>query len=119
MGGHPPVLHPRVGPSSTAGRPVEVTIDRAQAYPRILDELLPAARHVLEKYANNPIESAHSRRKSRLRPRRGLPQLRCARVISAGHAFTHNLRCGHDELGVEQPPTPRVATAFTELAPAI
>ena len=35
--------------------PAEVTTDRAQAYPRVPDELLPAACHVLEKYANNPI----------------------------------------------------------------
>jgi transposase-like protein len=40
-----------------ASRPAEVTTDRAQAYPRVLDELLPAACHVLEQYANNPIES--------------------------------------------------------------
>ena len=37
--------------------PTEVTTNRAQAYPQVLDELLPAARHVMEKYANNPIES--------------------------------------------------------------
>ncbi|MGB7799110.1 MAG: IS6 family transposase, partial [Pseudonocardiaceae bacterium] len=54
-----------------ASRPAEVTTDRAQAYPRVLDELLPAACHVLEKYANNPIESDHGRLKSRLRPMRG------------------------------------------------
>lgn len=48
---------------------------------------------------------------------RGLPRLRCARVISAGHAFTQNLRRGHDELGVEEPL--RVAAAFDELALAI
>jgi transposase-like protein len=38
-------------------RPSEVTTDRAPAYPRVLDELLPAACHVMEQYANNPIES--------------------------------------------------------------
>lgn len=72
--------------------PAEVTTDRAQAYPWILDELLPAACHVLEKYTSNPIESDHGRLKSRLWPMRGLTQLRCARVISAGHAFVRNLR---------------------------
>jgi IS6 family transposase len=46
----------------------------------------------MKKYANNPIESDHSRLKSRLRPMRGLKRLRCARVISAGHAFIQNLR---------------------------
>jgi IS6 family transposase len=96
-----------------------VTTDRAQAYPRALDELLPATCHVMTKYANNPIESDHSRLKSRLRPMRGLKRLRCARVISAGHAFIQNLRRGHYELGVEEPTTLRVATAFDELALAI
>ncbi|MGH3865293.1 MAG: IS6 family transposase [Pseudonocardiaceae bacterium] len=99
--------------------PAEVTTDRAQAYPRVLDELLPAACHVVEKYANNPIEADHGRLKSRLRPMRGLKQLRCAQVISAGHAFVQNLRRGHYELGVEEPTTLRVVAAFTELAVAI
>ncbi len=31
--------------------PAEVTTDRAPAYVRVLDELLPAACHVLEQYA--------------------------------------------------------------------
>jgi IS6 family transposase len=88
-------------------RPTEVTTDRAQAYPRALDDLLPAACHVMTKYANNP---------SRLRPMRGLKQLRCAQVISAGYAFVQNIRRGHYELGVEEPPTLRVAAAFDELA---
>jgi transposase-like protein len=34
--------------------PIEVTTDRAAAYPRVLDELLPGACHVTEQYANNP-----------------------------------------------------------------
>jgi len=34
-------------------RPIEVSTDRAPAYPRVLDELLPAACHVTEQYANN------------------------------------------------------------------
>jgi transposase, IS6 family len=37
-----------------APAPVEVTTDRAPAYLKVLDELLPAARHVTEQYANNP-----------------------------------------------------------------
>jgi transposase-like protein len=40
-------------------RPTEVTTDRAAAYPRMLDELLPAARYVTEQYANNPVEADH------------------------------------------------------------
>jgi transposase-like protein len=79
--------------------PTEVTTDRAAAYPRVLDELVPAACQVTEQYANNAIEADHGRLKSRLRPMRGLNQLRCARMISAGHAFIQNIRRGHDELG--------------------
>jgi transposase-like protein len=37
-------------------RPTEVSTDRAPAYPRVLDELLPSACHVVEQYANNPVE---------------------------------------------------------------
>jgi hypothetical protein len=50
---------------------------------------------------------------------RGLRQLRCARVISAGHAFIQNLRHGHYELGVEEGANLRVLTAFDELTLAI
>ena len=39
---------------SVARRPTEVTTDRAPAYPRVLDELVPEAWHVVEQYANNP-----------------------------------------------------------------
>jgi transposase, IS6 family len=100
-------------------RPTEVSTDRAPAYSRALDDLVAATCHVMKKYANNPIESDHSRFKSRLRPMRGLKRLRCARVISAGHAFVQNVRRGHYELGVEEPMTLRVAAAFDELALAI
>jgi transposase, IS6 family len=50
--------------------PVEVTTDRAPVYPRVLDDLLPGARHVLEQYANNVVEADHGRLKARLRPMR-------------------------------------------------
>ena len=36
-----------------APHPAEVTTDRAPAYLRVLDELLPAACHVIEQYTNN------------------------------------------------------------------
>ncbi len=100
-------------------RPSEVTTDRAPTYPRVLDELLPAAHHVTEQYANNPIEADHGRLKSRLRPMRGLKRLRSARMISIGHAFVQNLRRGHYELGVDTDPRHLLAAAFTELALAI
>jgi transposase-like protein len=100
-------------------QPSEVTTDRAPTYPRVLDELLPAARHVTEQYANNPIEADHGRLKSRPRPMRGLKRLHSARVISTGHAFVQNLRRGHYELGVDADPRHRLAAASTELALAI
>jgi transposase, IS6 family len=92
-----------------------VTTDRAPAYPRVLEELLPAAWHVTEQYANNPIEADHGRLKSRLRPMRGLKRLRSARVICAGYAFVQNFRRGHYELGLDVDPRHRIPHAFTEL----
>ena len=77
--------------------PTEVTTDRAAAYPRVLEELVPAACHVTERYANNAIEVDHAQLKSCLRSMRGLKQLRCARVICAEHAFVQNIRRGHYE----------------------
>jgi transposase, IS6 family len=99
--------------------PTEVTTDRAPAYPRVLDELLPSARHIVEQYANNPIEADHGRLKALLRPMRGLKRLHSARVISAGHAFIQNLRRGHYELGADVGPRYRLPAAFTELTLAI
>jgi IS6 family transposase len=56
----------RAGPA-----PVEVTTDRSPVYPRVIDEVAPAARHVTEQYTN-AIEADHGRLKARLRPMRGL-----------------------------------------------
>jgi IS6 family transposase len=50
--------------------PAEVTTDRAPAYPRVLDELIPSALHTVERHANNPVEADHGRLKARLRPMR-------------------------------------------------
>ena len=100
-------------------RPSEVSTDRAPTYPRVLDELVPSACHVIERYAHNPIEADHGRFKARLRPMRGLNRLRSARVISTGHAFVQNLRRGHYELGVDANPRNPLPAAFTELARAI
>ena len=99
--------------------PSEVTTDRAPAYPRVLDELLPGACHVVEQYTNNPVESDHGRLKTRLRPMRGLTRLGSVRVISTGHAFVQNLRRGHYELGMDSDPRHRLPAVFTELACAI
>ena len=43
-------------------------------YPAVLEELLPAAWHRTEQYANNRVECDHGRLKARLRPMRGLKQ---------------------------------------------
>jgi IS6 family transposase len=85
----------------------------------VVDELLPAACHVVEQYANNPVEADHGRLKARLRPMRGLKRLRSARVISVGHAFVQNLRRGHYELGIDLDPRHRLPATFAELALAI
>jgi IS1 family transposase len=47
-------------------RLVEVTTDKASAYLGVLEELLPAARHVTERYGNNRVEADHGRLKARL-----------------------------------------------------
>jgi transposase-like protein len=99
--------------------PSEVVTDKAPVYPRVLDELVPAAWHHVERYANNRIEADHGRLKHRLRPMRGLRTERTASVIIAGLAFMQNLRRGHYELATETPRPLRVAAAFRELAQAI
>jgi transposase-like protein len=105
--------------STTKVVPVEVVTDRAATYPVVLEELLPAAWHRTEQYANNRVECDHGRLKARLRPMRGLKQDRSARVFLAGHALVQNVRRGHYELAVEQPARRQLATAFEELALAI
>ncbi len=96
--------------------PVEVTTDRAPLYPRIVEDLEPAARHVTEQDPNNRIEADHGRLTARPRPIRGLKQVSSAKTIAAGHAFVHNLRRGHYELTADVPVHDRVRVAFVELA---
>jgi transposase-like protein len=57
---------------TTKCAPVGVVTDRAPVYAGVLEELLPAAWHRTDRYANNHIEADHGRLKSRLRPMRGL-----------------------------------------------
>jgi IS6 family transposase len=83
---------------TTKVAPVEVVTDQAATYPMVLEELLPAAWHRTEQYANNRVEADHGRLKARLRPMRGLKQDRNARIVIAGHAFIQNVRRGHYEL---------------------
>jgi transposase, IS6 family len=103
------VLAMKHGPS-----PVEIITDRAPVYPRVLKEIVPAAGHVLEQYANNVVEADHGRLKARLRPMRGLKRIRSLRTIAAGHALVQNLRRGHYELIVDLPIRDRTRSAFTE-----
>ncbi len=100
-------------------RPTEVVTDAAPTYPRVLDELVPAAWHHVEQYANNRIEADHGRLKHRLRSMRGLRTDRTAQVIIAGLALIQNLRRRHYENAIETPRPLPVAAAFTELAHAI
>jgi transposase-like protein len=99
--------------------PSEVVTDAAPIYPAVLEEVIPSARHHVERHANNPIEADHSQLKHRLRPMRGLRTDRTAQTIIAGHAFMQNLRRGHYELAVEAPGPQRLAVTFAELARAI
>ena len=96
--------------------PVEVTTDRASVYPRVLDELVPSALHVVEQYANNPIEADHGRLKARLRPMRGLKRHRSARILATGHAFVQNLRRGHYDITADVAAHQERRVAFDELA---
>jgi IS6 family transposase len=96
-----------------------VTTDRAPAYPRVLDELIPSALHTVEQYANNPVEADHGRLKARLRPMRGLKRHRSARILSAGHAFIQNLRRGHYDIATDVPARHRLRKIFDEFALSI
>jgi transposase, IS6 family len=104
---------------TTKVMPAEVVTDRAPTYPLVIEELLPAAWHHTDRYANNQLEADHGRLKARLRLMRGLKQDHSARIMIAGHAFIQNLRRGHYELAVEEQMNRRLTTAFNELALAI
>jgi transposase-like protein len=69
---------------TTKVTPAEVTTDTAPIYPAVLEELLPAAWHRIDRYANHRVECGHARLKARLRPMRGLKQDRSARVVMVG-----------------------------------
>jgi len=51
--------------ATTKVPPVEVVTDRAATYPIVLEDLLPAAWHCTEQYADNGIECDHGRLKAR------------------------------------------------------
>jgi transposase-like protein len=105
--------------NTTGVTPSEVITDRAPTYPRVLDQLWPAAWHHVERYANNRVEADHAQLKRRLRVMRGIKTHRGLQMVAAGHAFVQNLRRGHYEVAVDEHPGHRLAVAFTELASAI
>jgi transposase-like protein len=105
--------------TTTGVVPAEVITDRAPTYPRVLDEMWPAAWHHTERYANNRIEADHAQLKRRLRAMRGTKTMTSLRVFATGHAFVQNLRRGHYEIAAEQPARRRLIVAFTDLARAI
>ena len=107
------------GALAGATSPTEVTTDRAPAYPRIVEDVLPGARHVTVRHVNNRVEADHGRLKARLRPTRGMKTDRSLRIAATGHAFVQNLRRGHYELATDATARDRVAVAFTQLALAI
>jgi transposase-like protein len=51
--------------SATEVTPMEVTTDQPPVYPAVLEDLLPAAWHRTDQYANNRIECDHGRLKAR------------------------------------------------------
>jgi transposase-like protein len=105
--------------SHTQVSPTEVVTDRAAVYPGVIDELVPGACHITERYANNRIEADHGRLKARLRPMRGLKQERSLRILVLAHAFVQNVRRGHYELASEVALNHRLMVAFEELALAL
>jgi transposase-like protein len=105
--------------ATTKVAPVEVVTDQAATYPIVVEDLLPAAWHRTDRYANNRVEADHGRLKSRLWPMRELKQDRNTRVIVVGHASVQNVRRGHYELAAGESTNRRLAVAFDELATVI
>jgi hypothetical protein len=97
--------------------PVAVVTDAALIYPVVLEDLVAAAWHHVQRHATNPIEADHSQLKHRLTPMRALRTDQTAAVIISGHAFMQNLRRGHYELALDVPSPERVAAMFTETRP--
>ena len=100
-------------------RPTEVTTDQAPVYPRVIEELIPAARHVTEQYANNRIEADHGLSEGSAAADARSETAARGTGDQRGHAFVQNLRHGHYELGVDIDPRHRLTAIFTELTLAI
>lgn len=105
---------------ATSVVPVEVTTDRAAAYPPALAVALPPVAHEVGKAVQQRIERDHQHLKGRLRPTRRFKTLAGARVLCQGHAFLRNLRGGFYDLGrwvdamaVAPPPVVQAWAALT------
>jgi transposase-like protein len=105
--------------TTTGVGPSEVVTDRAPTYPRVVDELWPAAWYHTERYADNRVEADHAQLKRWLRPVRRIKTMTSLRLFATGHAFVQNLRRGHYEIATDEPAGRQLAIAFTELATAI
>src|SRR3954453_15210687 len=64
--------------------PIKITTDRAPVYPRVIEDAVPGARHVLERYQKNRVQTEPGRLKARLRPMRGVKTIRSQRVLASG-----------------------------------
>jgi transposase, IS6 family len=80
---------PRPGENTTGVRPTEVVTDRTATYPRVLDQVVPAAWHHVERYANNRVEADHAQLKRRLRPMRRIKTMTGLRVLAPAPQPTH------------------------------
>ena len=89
-----------------------MVIDRAPAWARVIDGLLPGALQGTGQCANSRVESDHGRLGARLRPMRGL-KTNLASSVVRGHALVQNLWRGHYELGTDTTPALRLAMAST------
>ncbi len=99
--------------------PTEVTTDKAPAYPRVLDEHVSAALHVVAQYANSPIEADHCRLKAWL-PADAQPEmLPVGPDLAAGQPFVQNLQRGQYEIATDEPPHDRLRLAFDAPAASI
>jgi transposase-like protein len=98
--------------------PAEVITGRAGTYLRLLEQVLPTARH-RPSGTRTIVVADHAQLKRHLRPMRGIKTMTSLRILAAGHAFVQNLRRGYYEIAIDQPARQRLATAFSQLAKAI
>ena len=96
---------------------VEVTTDRAPVYPRVMADLVPAARHVLLQYSKQRGGSGSRPAQKPAAADARTQIIRSLRTIAAGHAFVQVP--APRALGVRRGRAvhERVRVTFVELAP--